>query len=327
MTDSAPASTEESALANLENIKREEGRMKRRHFLALSGAAVAGAATGEGPAMPVIDTHAHIYSEDDSSYPPVSQPRRPPGTSGSLAKLETVAKENGVSGVCIVQPSTYYGWDNRYICDTAARTPGWTAGVCTLDPDNPESPALLRSTAKQYGIRALRSIPARDGRLDSPGVDALWRAAGEARLTVNVLCGRNNTDALAHLLERHPRQQVVIDHCLNLKAGTEMEGTVSDMIRLARYPNAHAKLTFLPTGSLEGYPFRDMHEPCRKILAAYSPGRCVWGSNFPCELWTPRSDYRQNLRVFQCELGLDESAQRAILGATAQRLYFQVSHR
>ena len=303
--------------------------MKRREFLALSGAAVAGTAVapGQGLAMPIIDTHAHIYSEDDSVYPPVSLPRRPPGTSGSLTRLEKVTKENGVSGACIVQPSTYYGWDNRYICDTAARTPVWTAGGCTLDPDNPESPALLRSMAMQYGIRALRSHPARDGRMDSPGVDALWQAAGETGLTVNVLCGRNNTDALARLLERHPRQQVVIDHCLNLKAGTEMEGIVSDMVRLAGYPNAHAKLTFLPTGSLEEYPFRDMHEPCRRILAAYSPGRCVWGSNFPCELWTPRSDYGQNLRVFQRELGLDERTQRAVLGATAQRLYFLARHR
>ena len=27
-----------------------------------------------------------------------------------------------------------------------------------------------------------------------------------------------------------------------------------------------------------------MHEPCRKIIAAYTPDRCVWGSDFPCEL-------------------------------------------
>ena len=226
--------------------------MKRRDFMALSGAAVASSAfaAGEGPVVPVIDTHAHIYSEDDSAYPPVPQPRRPPGTSGSLTRLERLMKETGVSRVCIVQPSTYYGWDNRYICDTAVRASGWTAAVCTLNPDNPESPALLRSMAKQYGIRALRSYPARDGRIDNPGVDALWRAAAEAGLTVNVLCDRNNTDGLARLLERFPRQQVVIDHCLNLKAGTEMEGTLSDMLRLARYQNAHAKLTFLPTGSL-----------------------------------------------------------------------------
>jgi predicted TIM-barrel fold metal-dependent hydrolase len=222
-----------------------------------------------------------------------------------------------------VQPSTFYGWDNRFICDTAVKTQRWTAGVCTLDPDDPHSPGLIQHYVKKYGIRALRSIPARDHKIDSPGVVALWRACVESGIIVNVLCDRDNADALAHMLENFPRHSVVIDHCLNFKTGSEQDAILGDMVRLAKYTNAHAKLTFLGTGSAELYPFRDMHEPCRKIIAEFTPDRCVWGSDFPCELWTPKATYSQNLRLFTEELGLGTAAKEAILGKTAHRLYFR----
>jgi predicted TIM-barrel fold metal-dependent hydrolase len=272
--------------------------------------------------MLIFDTHAHIYSEDETTYPPVPTPLRPPGTTGSVANLEQVIKANGVAGVCIVQATTFYGWDNRFICDTAVKTRRWTAGVCTLDPDDPHSPGLIQHYVKKHGIRALRSYPARDGKIDNPAVVALWRASGEVGIVVNVLCNRDNTDALARMLEKFPRQSVVIDHCMNLKVGPERDAILGDMLRLSKYPNTHAKLTFLATGSGESYPFRDLHEPCLKIIAAYQPDRCVWGSDFPCDLWTPKATYTQNLRLFTDELGLGAATKEAILGKTAQRLYF-----
>ena len=48
--------------------------------------------------------------------------------------------------------------------------------------------------------------------------------------------------------------------------------------RLAKHRNVYTKLTFLPTGSAEKYPFRDLHEACREVIKAFGPGRCVWGS-------------------------------------------------
>ena len=158
--------------------------------------------------------------------------------------------------------------------------------------------------------------------MDSPGVQELWKAAGDSRLIVNVLCGGNNADAVAGMLEKFARQPVVLDHCMNLRAGQDHDTVLADLLRIAKYPNAHAKLTFLATGSAEPYPFRDLHDSCRRLITAYTPGRCVWGSDFPCELWTPKATYSQNLRLFTAELGLEDAAKKAILGDTARRLYF-----
>ncbi|HTM48387.1 MAG TPA: amidohydrolase family protein [Bryobacteraceae bacterium] len=273
--------------------------------------------------MLILDTHAHIYSEDEKRYPPVPKPLRPPGNTGSLASLERSLKANGVAGACIVQATTFYRWDNRFICDTAARTRRWTAAVCTLEPDDPHSPGLIKHFVQKYGIRALRSYPAKDGKLDNPAVAALWKACGESGIAVNVLCNRDNADALARMLEKFPRRPVTIDHCLNLKAGPDHDAILADLLRLAKYPNAHAKLSYLATGSAEPYPFRDMHDSCARIIGAFTPERCVWGSDFPCELWTPKATYAQNLALFASELKMETAAREAILGKTARRLYFR----
>ncbi len=295
--------------------------LNRRQFLA-------GAALTPWTARPVraaeliIDTHTHIYSAEEERYPPIPDPLYPPGESGRVETLRRRMRENGVAGACLVQTSSFYGYDNRFTCDTAARTRAWSAGVCTLDPDDPSAPPLIPRYVREFNIHAMRSRPAKDGRMDSPGVQELWKGCGNAGIVVNILCNRDNTDAVARMLEKFNRQPIVIDHCLNLKAGPEMERTLAAMLRLAKFPNTHAKLTFLATGSAEEYPFRDMHGPCRKIIDAYTPDRCIWGSGFPNQLWTPKATYAQNLTLFTEQLGLPAAAKTAILGATANRLYF-----
>ena len=70
------------------------------------------------------------------------------------------------------------------------------------------------------------------------------------------------------------------------------------------------------------YPHEDMHAPLRRVIAAFGPKRCVWGSNFPNALWSKGSSYADNLALFTQELGLSEDEQRAILGTTAMGLWF-----
>jgi len=81
-------------------------------------------------------------------------------------------------------------------------------------------------------------------------------------------------------------------------------------------------LSYLVTGSAEEYPFRDMHPSCKQIIQAFGPDRCIWGSDFPCELWCLKATYQQHLQVFTKELGLDEETKQKILGTTPKRLWF-----
>jgi predicted TIM-barrel fold metal-dependent hydrolase len=186
----------------------------------------------------------------------------------------------------------------------------------------PKAPPCCDNILVNSTSRGLRSIPAKSGRLDDPGVDELWATAEELGIVVNVLVNRDKRRELETMAQRHPTLPVVIDHCLNLNAGREQNAILSDMLALARVPNLHAKLSFVATGSAEAFPFRDTHASCRAIIEAYGPERCVWGSDFPCKLWCPKATYEQHLRVFTHELGLTPESQRHILGETARRLYF-----
>jgi predicted TIM-barrel fold metal-dependent hydrolase len=272
--------------------------------------------------MLIIDCHAHIYSEDDRLYPPIANPLRPPEGTGTVAHLERERNGAGVRHVLAVQATTYYGWDNRFLVDAVRANAEWMAGICTLDPDDPHSPELLDQYGRGHNVRGLRIYQAADGRLDHPGVVQQWEMARRLGLVVSVRVNRDKAAELAALMRRFPDLMVVLDHCMYLAAGPEYSKTLGDLLNLARHPNLHAKLSFVPTGSAQPYPFEDMHDACRRIIRAYGPDRCLWGSAFPCELWCRKTTYAQQIRLFTHEMGLDERAQEAILGQTAHRLYF-----
>ncbi len=270
----------------------------------------------------IVDTHAHIYSPDEAAYPPIENPLRPPRGTGSPEHLRKEMEASGVDRAVLIQTSTFYRWDNRYTRDTSASATDWAVGVCTLNPDDPHSPDLLYALVERSNIRGMRSIPAANGSYDHPGVRQLWREATSLGIVINSLIPLSLADELATLLRDFPDLHVVLDHCLSLKAGPEYEATVAKVLELSQHPNLHAKLTFIPTGSAQERPFGDMHDACKRFIEAFGPERCVWGSDFPCELWCPKETYEGHLRIFTEELGLSKGEQDAILGGTAERLWF-----
>lgn len=272
----------------------------------------------------IVDTHAHIYSPDEAAYPPIDDPLRPPPGTGDAAHLREEMAAAGVDRACLIQTSSFYRWDNRYTRDTAAGSPDWAAGVCTLDPDNVHSPEILRSLTERSNIRGMRSVPAADGRLDHPGVRALWATARDLGIVINVLAPTEAAGQLGALLDDFAGLSVVLDHCFSLsRSSPNYEATVATVVEMARRPNLHAKLTFVASGSAQRYPFRDMHDALRMFVDAYGPDRCVWGSDFPTELWCPKVAYGDHLRLFREGLGLTPGEQEAILGGTAERLWFE----
>ena len=325
-------------------MKNDHRSMNRRRFIETTGTAVAGlkvaglkvaglkvagltatqvcqGAERESPM--VIDCHAHIYGEDEKKYPTIDKPYRPPAGKGTVAHLRREMEAAGVSRVTAIQTSSFYRWDNRFTADSARDNPDFMVGVVTLNPDDPKSPEQLEEYVRKYNVRGMRSIPAKSGKLDDPGVAKLWGAAQRLGIVINVLVNRDKRGEVETLVKRHPKLSVVIDHCLNLKAGDQLAATLGDLRALAEFPTVHAKLTFVPTGSAEAYPCQDMHDPCRAVINAFGPKRCVWGSDFPCELWCPKLTYAQHLRIFTHELRLDEATKKAVLSETARRLWFQ----
>jgi len=302
----------------------------RRKFIQSTGIATAALASSsqnilaaDGKPELIIDCHAHIYGEDEIRYPTREDPYRPPAGKGTVANLKQEMAANGVSYVTAIQTSSYYQWDNRFTTDSARANSEFMAGVITLDPDNQYSPEMMEYYVSKYNVRGMRSVPAKSGLLDDPGVAKLWATAERLGIVINVLVDRDKRPEIESLVKRHPKLRIIIDHCLNLKANENHDATLKDVVALAKLPNVHAKLTFIPTGTQEPYPCRDLHNSCRAIIKAFTPQRCVWGSDFPTELWCPKINYAQHLKIFTHELGLDEHSKKAILGETAHRLWLE----
>jgi L-fuconolactonase len=196
------------------------------------------------------------------------------------------------------------------------------AGICTLDADHPGSLAQLGAYAADGCVRGIRIVPAAPGGLERPGLRALWRAAADLGLVVNVVVGREHADHLAALLAEFPGTPTVIEHALMIQAATDREATLLDLRRLARFPNAIAELIDLPLLSRGPYPFDDAFPAYVEIIDAFGPGRCVWGSSYPAELWMPATTYRESLDAVRVELPIDDAARAEILGSTADRLWF-----
>lgn len=272
--------------------------------------------------MLIIDCHAHIYSEDFQKYPIIEKPFAPPKGKGTLKHLRQEMKDAGVKYVTAVQTKTYYNWDNRFLVDAARASREYMVGVCLLDPDDPHSPGLLEQYVRDYNVRSLRNIPAKSGKLVDPGNIALWETAQRLGIVVCVLLNRDKRGELETMLQRFRKVPVVLDHCLNIDHKSDVPRILEDVVALAKQPNLYAKLSFMATGSAEQYPLKDMHEPCKEIIKVYTPHRCIWGSDFPCELWCPKVTYAQNLKLITHEMGLDQATQEAILGTTPKKLFF-----
>jgi predicted TIM-barrel fold metal-dependent hydrolase len=69
---------------------------------------------------------------------------------------------------------------------------------------------------------------------------------------------------------------------------------------LARYPNVFVKVSALPCYSTENYPFRNLHDPLKRIIERFGVERSFWGSDLSR---LPKScSYRQAVTMFTEEI-------------------------
>ena len=274
--------------------------------------------------MLIIDCHAHVYAPDEERYQPTQNPLRVPGGEGSVEDLGKISRANGVAAVRAVQTVSFYGYDNRYLCDVARANPDWVSGVCTLDPDDPHSLGYLQQFVRESGVKSLRSIPGRSRTtFDDQAVRRLWLESADLGITVDLFLMRLEwVEGAVKLLQEFPDLTVAFCHCMDIKRGSAYEKTLDQVLRLSRFKNLYAKVDFISTGTETGYPGADLQAAALQIIEAYGSERCVWGSNFPNKLWTPKLTYAEHLRIFKEVLPLSSRARADVLGETARQLWF-----
>lgn len=294
--------------------------LSRRHLLALAGAALLPACTAERSKATsmIIDTHVHCFAGDDPRFPYHERAPYRPTAAATPEHLLACMVGAGVDRAIIVHPEPYQD-DHRYLEHCLAVGNGRFKGTCLFFANDPAAPEKLTALAKRAPLVAARVHAYAPGRLPpfgAPELRALWRAAADAGLAMQLHFEPRWAPGFAPLIDEFRSTTVIIDHLGRPLQGTPEEHDV--VVRWSDKPNTIVKLSAL--SEVTQYPHRDLEPAIRALTAAYGAGRMMWGGNFSAAA-TPESLRGDQERARQRLMHLGRGDQDLILGGTAARVF------
>jgi L-fuconolactonase len=247
----------------------------------------------------IIDSQVHIW--------PPHRADRPLGEAGldrtpfSYEELVAAMDAAGVDRAIVVPPS-FDGDRNDYVIEAVQRHPDRFAIMGRLPLR--EGARNLAEWTSQPGMLGVRLTFHRDADrpwIDDGTADWFWGAAQEHRIPVMVHAPERLA-VVGKIAERHPALTIIVDH-MGFARATIDDQTIAGadrIIALARYPNVSVKVSALPCFSTAPYPFPNLREPLRRVIAAFGPRRAFWGSDITR---VPTScSYRRTVTHFTEEL-------------------------
>ena len=302
-------------------------------------------------AFRLLDTHAHLVSDDWDAYPPRSfgpglpTPERTRFTV-TAEDLIQMMDANGVAQACLVQRGHIYGYDNSYILDSADRYPDRLFPVVILDVQDKETPAAYRALVRDgraYGFRMAQSRPwlLDTAWMSSPIAMQVWDACADAGTPMTLIVFNNHLSYVLPLIkvlaERYPELPVILDHAgthygasqyevaLAAETGSAIPAPpapdygIDSTIRIFEdVPNVHFKITEINMERFDkaGVSAADF---VRRMIDTFGEERLVWGSDVgQSRLW----NYEQKVAMAwgAAEL-LSEAEARKFLHDNAGRIY------
>ena len=277
--------------------------------------------------MHIIDTHLHAISPDTDAYPvgPIGGHRsdwsreRPVDVAGVLRAMDAA----GIAKAVVVQASTVYGHDNRYVVDAVRAHPDRFVGVYSIDALAADAVAQIDRWQAEglSGFRLFTTGSTMPGQSDWLGHQDSYRAWAHAEALDIPVCLQMTMEglpALRSLLGRFPKVRVLLDHCArpDLADGPPYAaaGALFDM---AAYSGVYLKITnrtlaASAKGSSNPAAF------LKKIVDVFGAGRTSWGSNFPAAEGALPALFAQARAALSV---LPEPEQALIFGGTAKIIY------
>lgn len=267
--------------------------------------------------MESIDCHLHVIDperfpfQDGPGYRPLPHER------GSREQLTEALDAHGVRHGLLVQPGCY-GCNNTALLDAIAASRGRLKGIAVVDVEATE--AELHSL-KDRGIAGIRlnlldydpSVLS-DSRLKSLLANAKaldwWvevHAGGQLLLDALALCREAEVNTL---VEHWGRPAVA--------AGPEQHH-FQELLRFGREGRAVVKLSAPYRVSTLPPPYSDLDPFAEALLAAFSPQRCIWGSDWPFINTARPPDYETVKAAISRWLSGDDLQQ--VLWTTPARLF------
>ena len=269
----------------------------------------------------MIDTHLHCFAgAGDERFPYHDQaPYRPekPATPEHLLECMDGA---GVDDAIVVHPEPYQD-DHRYLEHCLDVGAGRLKGTCLFFADRPGSIERMSAlVGKQAGrivaARIHAYAPERLPPFGKPELRALWKAAADLGLAVQLHFEPRYAPGFEPLIREFSKTTVIIDHLGRPFQGTTEEHAV--VIGWSKLPNTVMKIAALP--SRNNYPHRDIAPVIRRLTDAYGAERMIYGGGFGAEA-TPESYRAYREQVAEYLSHLSDAERQMIFGGTAARLF------
>lgn len=209
----------------------------------------------------------------------------------------------GVDRAILVPPSLE--GDRNDLCLQAAHDyPSRFAVMGRLQIDHPNALERLENMVFQPGMLGVRLTFHRDNdrpMLTNGAADWFWPAAEALSIPVMVHAPER-LPQIGEIARRHPKLRLIVDHMgFARETSDERAGAGADRIlALAEHPNVSVKVSAAPCYSSEPYPFRNLHEPLKRIIEGFGTRRSFWGSDLSRVL--AHSTYRQAVTMFTEEM-------------------------
>lgn len=281
---------------------------RRRFSAGVASLAAAAVTTARSePALPVIDTHAHVFHRGLKLAP---GRRYAPDYDAPLALYLEQLDRNGMSNGVLVQPS-FLGTDNSYLVDCLNRANGRLRGIAVVDLAVSVDELRMLDRAGVVGVRLnLVGQP-----LPDLGA-AEWKTLlGNVKsMGWQVEIQRNAADlaVLAPQLLDHDIT-VVLDHYAlpDPKLGVADSGFQS-VLKLGTTRNVWVKVSAPYRNGVAGEDFAKAAYPL--LRNAYGLDRLLWGSDWPHTQFEASQSYDKN-RQFLDALIADRSERVQVLAS------------
>ena len=267
--------------------------------------------------QPKIDCHCHII--DPARFPYKADTRyRPSGQEiAPLDHLLRIMDLHGVRHAVIVGTNSGYAEDLSPVLDALARGDGRFKGVAVV-PNNISAADLGRLKARgMVGIAF--NAPYNDTAFYAQ-TDDLLRKLTDLDMFLQIQVRADQLLDFLPLIERSD-VRLLIDHCGRPvpKNGLDQRGFQA-LLELGRMGRANVKLSGFSQFSDESHPYHDMHPFIAALLDAFTPDRCMWGSDWPFLRATERIDYGPLLLLAETILP-DQADRNKVFWDTPRRLF------
>jgi predicted TIM-barrel fold metal-dependent hydrolase len=261
---------------------------------------------------PKVDCHCHVF--DPAHFPYGANTfYRPAGQEiATASQLTQMHDAYGVRYGLLVGPNSGYEEDNRCMLDAIARGGGRYRGIAVVANDVDEASLASLAVAGVVGVAFNATHHGVERYLAAGGLLAKLRALD---LCVSLQVQHDQLVALGPFLER-AGVRVLVDHCgrPTPEAGLSQSGFQA-LLRLAQSGRAFVKLSGYAKFSREAHPYRDIRPYVEALLAAFTPARTLWASDWPFLRAPGRVDVGPLLALAESLLP-DANVRRAVLWDT-----------